>query len=86
MLYAWLIIGGGISGGHYNPAVTMGVLLSDRFMGEDIHLAFHHWVAQFAGGAFGGLMSYASIRDADATTVGYDGTDVDYSNIVRLYP
>ena len=87
MLYAWLIIGGGISGGHYNPAVTMGVLLSDRFLGEDIHLAFLHWVAQFCGGAFGCLMAYCSIRDSTTTyTDMITGSDIINTNLVMFYP
>jgi len=42
MVYA----GGHISGGHFNPAVTLGVWLRGRFSSGDLA---PYWVAQFAG-------------------------------------
>ncbi|GAC1339830.1 MAG: MIP family channel protein [Isosphaeraceae bacterium] len=44
MIYA----GGHVSGGHYNPAVTLGVWLRGRCETKDL---ISYWVAQFAGGA-----------------------------------
>jgi aquaporin Z len=43
---------GHISGGHFNPAVTLGFLVTRRI---DPALAVFYWVAQFAGGIFGAL-------------------------------
>lgn len=43
MVYA----GGHISGGHYNPAVTLGVLLRGKISLAD---AVPYWIAQFIGG------------------------------------
>lgn len=45
-IYAW----GNISGGHYNPAVTFGFLLSGRLRWED---AIPYWVSQVLGGLTG---------------------------------
>ncbi|MDR1788913.1 MAG: aquaporin [Opitutaceae bacterium] len=42
MVYA----GGHVSGGHYNPAVTLGVYLRGGFKKEDV---LPYWAAQFAG-------------------------------------
>lgn len=44
MIYA----GGHISGGHYNPAVTLGVWFRGRCPKEDL---LPYWVAQFVGAA-----------------------------------
>src|SRR5436309_3262749 len=44
MVYA----GGHISGGHYNPAVTLGVLIRGKVNASDV---VPYWVAQFAGAA-----------------------------------
>lgn len=44
MIYA----GGHISGGHYNPAVTLAVFIRGRCPARDV---VPYWVAQFLGGA-----------------------------------
>ena len=49
MIYA----GGHISGGHYNPAVTLGVLLRGRIILAD---AIPYWIAQFVGGLVAGIL------------------------------
>ncbi|MFC4996230.1 MIP/aquaporin family protein [Dactylosporangium cerinum] len=51
MVYA----GGHISGGHYNPSVTMGVLLRRRIEVAD---AVAYWVAQIIGGVLGAAVAY----------------------------
>jgi aquaporin Z len=43
MVYA----GGHISGGHYNPAVTLGVLMRGKFSATD---AVAYWISQIIGG------------------------------------
>jgi glycerol uptake facilitator-like aquaporin len=35
MLFALLLIGGPITGAHYNPAVTLGVYISNKHWKED---------------------------------------------------
>ena len=54
LIYAALVyIAGPISGGHVNPAVTFGALLSGRIR---IVVAVGYWVAQLAGGLVGALL------------------------------
>jgi aquaporin Z len=48
MVYA----GGHISGGHYNPAVTLGVFLRGRATGADV---IGYWAAQVVGAALAAL-------------------------------
>ncbi|MDR2981687.1 MAG: aquaporin [Puniceicoccales bacterium] len=52
MIYA----GGHISGGHYNPAVTIGVFLRGRCEFKDV---IPYWVAQFAGAALAVIVGKA---------------------------
>ncbi|MCW2677762.1 MAG: permease, glycerol uptake facilitator [Modestobacter sp.] len=49
MIYA----GGHISGGHYNPAVTLGALVRGRIGAGD---AVAYWVAQLVGAVLAGLL------------------------------
>jgi aquaporin Z len=46
-LMAMVYASGHISGAHYNPAVTLAVLVRRRI---DIREAFGYWIAQFCGG------------------------------------
>ena len=50
MIYA----GGHISGGHFNPAVTLGALVRGRIGVRD---AVAYWVVQVVGGILGGLLA-----------------------------
>lgn len=49
MIYA----GGHISGGHYNPAVTLGVYIRGRCPAKDV---VPYWVAQFIGGVLAAVV------------------------------
>jgi MIP family channel proteins len=49
---------GHISGGHFNPAVTFGFLVTRRIKPA---LGVIYWVAQFAGAAFAALLIHALI-------------------------
>lgn len=48
MVYA----GGHISGGHYNPAVSLAVFLRKKLNAKDLGI---YWIAQLAGGILGAL-------------------------------
>jgi aquaporin Z len=60
LIYAALVyVVGPISGGHVNPAVTFGALLSGRI---GIVEAVGYWVAQLAGGLVGALLLFWMMR------------------------
>src|SRR5882757_11333646 len=61
MVYA----GGHISGGHYNPAVTLGVLIRGKVNASDV---VPYWVAQFAGAAAAALLVNKVFRAGVAVT------------------
>lgn len=46
---------GHISGGHFNPAVTVGLVVGKRFDAKDLPA---YWIAQVAGGALGASTLY----------------------------
>jgi aquaporin Z len=62
MVYA----GGHISGGHYNPAVTMAALLRRRIGLAD---AGAYWVAQFVAAVIAGVLARAVVNPAAVTTL-----------------
>src|SRR6201992_268715 len=57
MIYA----GGHISGGHYNPAVTMGALVRGRI---GIVEAVGYWIAQIVAGVVAGVIARAVLHPA----------------------
>lgn len=70
-LYAGIWVVGHVSGAHFNPAVTLGMLLDGRTSFSD---AIGYWIGQFAGAGVASLVVMAaSSRDAVAGTVtGYE--------------
>src|SRR5207302_6309098 len=61
MVYA----GGHISGGHYNPAVTLGILIRGKVQPTDV---VPYMVAQFAGAAVAALIISKLFRVGAAVT------------------
>jgi aquaporin Z len=61
MVYA----GGHISGGHYNPAVTLSVLVRRRISAGD---AFMYWIVQFAAGLLAAAAASGIVDPAQAAT------------------
>jgi len=51
--------GGHISGGHYNPAVTLGVLIRGKVKPADV---VPYWVAQFVAAAVAALLTSKVLR------------------------
>jgi aquaporin Z len=66
MVYA----GGHISGGHYNPAVTMAALVRRRI---NIGDAFAYWIVQVAGGVAAGALARAVVNPAAVKTLTLSG-------------
>jgi len=59
---------GAISGGHFNPAVTLGLAVSGRFPWSGV---IPYWVAQVVGGLVAALVLYViATNSADFTGVG----------------
>jgi aquaporin Z len=66
-LFAGIWALGHVSGAHFNPAVTLGMLLDGRLPFAD---AIGYWIAQFAGAGVASLVVLAaSSQDAVAMTV-----------------
>ena len=53
VLMVMVFAGGHISGGHYNPAVTLGVLIRGKVKPAD---AVPYWIAQFLAAAIAGFL------------------------------
>src|ERR1700675_3749492 len=46
---------GGISGGHFNPAVSLGLAIADRFEWSEL---LPYWIVQVVGGFVGAAVLY----------------------------
>jgi aquaporin Z len=77
MIYA----GGHISGGHYNPAVTMAALVRGR---TDVIDAIGYWIAQLAAGVLAALLARWVVNPADVTALKPSGRDLTAAIIVEL--
>jgi aquaporin Z len=77
MVYA----GGHISGGHFNPAVTMAVLWRRRI---SFGTAVGYWIAQVGAGIVAGLLARAVVNPATVKTLHPVGHAVSAVAIVEL--
>ena len=77
MIYA----GGHISGGHYNPAVTLAVLVRGRIGIRD---AVAYWIAQVAGGVIAGALARAVVNPATVKTLTLSGHTEAAAAVVEL--
>jgi aquaporin Z len=64
-LMVMVFAGGHISGGHYNPAVTIGVLIRGKLNAADV---VPYWIAQSAGAAAAALTVTKCLRAGAAVT------------------
>jgi aquaporin Z len=70
-LLAGLYAFGEISGGHYNPAVSLGLFLDRRLAANDL---IAYWIAQFVGAVLAALAALAAFdQDAVASTATMPG-------------
>jgi aquaporin Z len=77
MVYA----GGHISGGHYNPAVTMAALWRRRIGPAD---AVAYWIVQLAAGVVAGAAARAVVNPAKVTTLTPSGHALAATAVVEL--
>jgi aquaporin Z len=77
MVYA----GGHISGGHYNPAVTLAALWRRRIGLGD---AVAYWIAQFAAGAIAAVVARAVVNPPAVTTLHPTGHALVATAVVEL--
>lgn len=61
-LFVMVNIFGGVSGGHFNPAVTLGVYVREAKYTENLMFMLMIWASQCAGALLGMLFSVASVR------------------------
>jgi len=77
MIYA----GGHVSGGHYNPAVTLAALVRRRIGLAD---AVAYWVVQLAAGALAGVVARAVVNPATVTALHPSGHALAATAVVEL--
>jgi aquaporin Z len=77
MVYA----GGHISGGHYNPAVTLAALCRRRIGPID---AVAYWIAQFAAGVIAGVAARAVVNPARVATLAPAGHALTATAVVEV--
>ena len=65
VLMVMVFAGGHISGAHYNPAVTLGILIRGKVNGANV---VPYWVAQLAGSALAALIVSKFLRADVAVT------------------
>jgi glycerol uptake facilitator-like aquaporin len=61
MLFAWLLIGGPVTGAHYNPAVSVGILVSNAAMAKEGVMFAVMVAGQFIGAILGVMLAWASL-------------------------
>jgi aquaporin Z len=64
-LMVMVFAGGHISGGHYNPAVTLGVLIRGKVKSTDV---VPYWVAQFVAAALAAVLTTKVLRAGATVT------------------
>src|ERR687894_890772 len=77
MIYA----GGHVSGGHYNPSVTLAALVRGRIGPAD---AVAYWIAQIVGGLLGMALARWVIHPAHVTTLTLSGHLLAAAFVVEL--
>ena len=60
-LFIWLLIGGPITGAHYNPAVSIGVFICNKHWHNDIDMLMTMIFAQIFGALSGCFFSNISL-------------------------
>src|ERR1700746_3763967 len=66
VLMVMVFAGGHISGAHYNPAVTLGILIRGKVNASDV---VPYWIAQFIGATVAALLTIKVLRAGVPVTV-----------------
>jgi len=66
-LWISIMFMGPVTGGHCNPAVTLGVLTVNKHAHKDLYMLSRILIAEFVGGIFGIFMAFFSLRNAGAS-------------------
>ncbi len=83
-IFAMILIGGPITGAHYNPAVTIGVFISNKHWKEDWVFALLIMLSQFFGAIWGVCLAWLSLYNTNGKVVSRAQVPVD--EIVSLQP
>ena len=89
MIFAMILIGGPITGGHFNPAVTLAVYISNVKWREDWQIFLLMLSAQFFGAFWGVCLAWNSLYNPNAILIAPNKLTrgmVPESEIVLLYP
>jgi aquaporin Z len=73
VLAALVFAGGHISGAHYNPAVTLAVLLRGRVSGGDV---LPYFGVQIAGGLLGGMAARMMVNPDSIQALSFSGREI----------
>lgn len=65
MLFSLILIGGPMTGAHYNPAVTVGVYISNKNWSGQFLMFVIMIAGQIIGGLFGVMLVWASLFNED---------------------
>ena len=89
MLFACLLIGGPLTGAHYNPAVSTGVYISNAQYSRDLPMYLIMVSGQIVGGIIGVMIVWATLINKKANTnfdVPISDQSVPVSEIATLLP
>jgi aquaporin Z len=82
VLMVLVYMGGHVSGGHYNPAVTLAIYLRKKLAARDLVL---YWAAQLLGALVGAYLSYIFLDRTFAPAPGLVATPVTALLVEMLY-